>query len=157
MLRDLLHPHSFRIAGVVFLIAMAQRQLPALFALPAGLGDISVGIAAPLVARKLAQGTARRGALAFNLLGMADLVVAMILGAVTGYQLLHVTPAAGALSELPIVLIPTAAVPLLFVLHITSMSALRRARRSTRPAAGPRRTGATRPAVVTESPAPGAR
>jgi hypothetical protein len=50
-------PHSFRAAeGTAFLATMALGHLPALFALPAGLGDIAAGIAAPLVARRLAQG-----------------------------------------------------------------------------------------------------
>lgn len=55
--------HVFRIAAVAFLITLALGHLPALFALPAGLGDIVTGIAAPLVARKLARGTGRRAAL----------------------------------------------------------------------------------------------
>jgi hypothetical protein len=63
----------------------------ALFALPAGLGDIAAGIAAPLVARRLAQGTGRRAALWFNAFGMTDLVVALTLGALTGFALLNVT------------------------------------------------------------------
>jgi hypothetical protein len=63
----------------------------ALFALPAGLGDIAAGIAAPLVAHKLAQGTGRRAALWFNAFGMTDLVVALTLGALTGFALLNVT------------------------------------------------------------------
>ena len=50
-------PHSFRaVEGTAFLAVMALGHLPALFALPAGLGDIAAGIAAPLVARRLAQG-----------------------------------------------------------------------------------------------------
>src|SRR5215467_4646490 len=55
-------PHTPRVAGVAFLFYMALGHLPALFALPAGLGDIGAGIAAPLVARGLAQGTGRRAA-----------------------------------------------------------------------------------------------
>jgi hypothetical protein len=49
--------------------------------LPAGLGDIATGIAAPLVALKLAHGTGPRHALWFNAPGIADLVVALTLGA----------------------------------------------------------------------------
>src|SRR6266700_5474755 len=50
-------PHAFRaVEGTAFLAVMALGQLPALFALPAGLGDIAAGLAAPLVARRLAQG-----------------------------------------------------------------------------------------------------
>jgi hypothetical protein len=62
MASRLVLPHSFRVAGVFFLFYMALGHLPALFALPAGLGDIAAGIAAPLVARRLAQGTGRRAA-----------------------------------------------------------------------------------------------
>ena len=52
-------PHMFRaVEGTVFLAIMALGHLPALFALPAGLGDVAAGIAAPLVARRLAQGGA---------------------------------------------------------------------------------------------------
>ena len=137
MASRLVRPHSFRVAGVVFLIYLALGHLPALFALPAGLGDIAAGIAAPLAARRLAQGTGRRAALWFNAFGLTDLVVALTLGALTGYQLINVTPSGAPISELPLALIPTAAVPLLFALHITSVSALVRAPRTPRPATVP--------------------
>ncbi|MGH3402530.1 MAG: hypothetical protein ACRDRJ_08490 [Streptosporangiaceae bacterium] len=117
-------PHSFRVAeGSAFLIIMGLGHLPALFALPAGLGDVAAGIAAPLVALRLAQGTrgtrgtGRRAALWFNAFGMTDLVVALTLGAVTGFQLVNVAPSGAPISALPLALIPTAAVPLLFALH----------------------------------------
>ena len=74
-------PHTFRVAGVAFLLTMALGHLPALFALPAGLGDIATGIAALLVARTLAQGRGHRAALWLNAFGMTDLVVALTLGA----------------------------------------------------------------------------
>lgn len=124
----LLLPHTFRIAGLAFVLMMALGMLPALFALPAGLGDIAVGISAPFVARKLANGDGHRRAVWFNALGIVDLVVAVSLGALTGFQLVHVTPAADAISEFPLVLIPTTAVPLLLALHITSLRQLLRAR-----------------------------
>jgi hypothetical protein len=130
-------PHSFRVAGVAFLLTMALGHLPALFALPAGLGDIAIGIAAPLVARRPAQGTGRRAALWFNALGMTDLVVALTLGALTGFQLLNVTPSSAPIGELPLALIPTAAVPLLLALHITSVSALVKTPRTPLPATAP--------------------
>src|SRR5579863_10338608 len=56
-------PHSFRMLdGAAFLIIMALGHLPALFALPAGIGDIIAGLAAPLAARRLAQDGGRRAA-----------------------------------------------------------------------------------------------
>lgn len=136
-------PHTFRVAGVAFLLTMALGELPALFALPAGLGDIAVGIAAPFVAARLAQGTGHRRALWFNALGTLDLVVALALGALTGFQLINVTPPNTAIGELPLALIPTTAVPLLLVLHITALSALVRALRTPRPATAPLTATAT--------------
>ena len=130
-------PHTFRVAGAGFLITMALGHLPALFALPAGLGDIATGIAAPLVALRLAKGTGRRAALWLNVFGLTDLVVALALGGLTAYQIVHVTPAS-TISLMPLALIPTTAVPLLLVLHVTSLSALARARRGPLPAVGER-------------------
>jgi hypothetical protein len=136
-------PHSFRVAGVVFLLYLALGHLPALFALPAGLGDIATGIAAPLVARRLAQGTGRRAALWFNAFGLTDLVVALTLGGLTGFGLLNVTPSSAPISELPLALIPTVGVPLFLVLHITSMATLARTPRPAPSAASPLTSGAT--------------
>lgn len=134
----LLLPHSFRIEGVVFLLYMALGHLPALFALPAGLGDIATGLAAPLVARKLAQGTGRRAAIRWNVFGMTDLVLALILGALTAFVLTHISPSGAPISELPLALIPTVGVPLLFALHVTSLSGLLRAPRTPEPDSPPR-------------------
>jgi hypothetical protein len=130
-------PHAPRVAGVAFLLYLAFGHLPALFALPAGLGDITAGIAAALVARRLAQGTGTRAALWFNAFGITDLVVALTLGALTGFQLLTVTPSSAPISQLPLALIPTATVPLLLALHVTSTAALLRAPRTPRPTTAP--------------------
>lgn len=130
-------PHSFRVAGVGILLLMAVGQLPALFALPAGLGDIATGLAAPLAARRLASGPGRRAAVWFNAFGLADLVVALTLGALTGFRLIHVTPSSAALGELPLALIPTATVPLMLALHLTSLSRLAKMPRAPRPAGAP--------------------
>lgn len=130
MVSRLVLPHSFRLAGVFFLFYLALGHLPALFALPAGLGDIAAGIAAPLVARRLALGTGRRAALWFNIYGVTDLVTGLILGALTGFQLLSITPSSAPIAEFPLALIPTVTVPLLFALHITSLLTLTRASRA---------------------------
>ncbi len=137
-------PHSFRaIEGTAFLILMGLGHLPALFAVPAGVGDIAAGIAAPLVATRLARGGGRRAALRHNAFGMTDLVVALTLGTLTGFQLVNVTPSGSLISELPLALIPTAAVPLLFALHLTSAPALARAPRTPLPATAPLTAAAT--------------
>jgi hypothetical protein len=137
MASRLIYPHAFRVAGVAFLLAMALGHLPVLFALPAGLGDIAAGIAAPRIARLLAQGTGRRAALWFTAFGITDLVLALALGALSGFQLLDAAPAGEWITELPLVLIPTVDVPLLLALHITSAFALLKAARTTRRVAFP--------------------
>lgn len=123
-------PHTMRVAGVAFIIVMALGKLPAVFALPAGLGDIAVGISAAIIARRLAHGD-RRGAVWFNALGLLDLVVAVSLGFLAGLgpiRLLDVSPSTAAVGLLPLALIPTSAVPLAVGLHIVSLTRLRAAR-----------------------------
>lgn len=124
-------PQTFRVAGLVFLIVMALGELPAVFAIPAGMGDIAVGLAAPWVAWRLARGGGRRKAVWFNIFGIVDLVVAVGIGVMAGLgpsQLLDVTPSTAAVAMLPLVLIPTTAVPLALALHVVSLGKLRLAR-----------------------------
>jgi len=125
-------PHTLRVVGVTFLIVMALGRLPAVFALPAGLGDIAAGLAAPFVARRLARGTGHTRAMWFNLFGIVDLVVALSVGFLAGlgpWRPLDVTPTTEPLSLLPLALVPTVAVPLAIALHIVSMRQLRTAAR----------------------------
>ncbi len=122
---------SYRVIGGLFLVALALGQVPALFALPAGLGDVAVGIAAPFVARRLTRDpSARAGALSFHLLGLLDLVVAVSLGVLAApgnLRVLEVTPSTVQLTVLPLTLIPTVAVPVVAVLHLVALRQLRRA------------------------------
>jgi hypothetical protein len=115
-------PHTLRILGVVFLIVMVQGQLPAAFAVPAGVGDIAIGVAAPFLARRLARGHAtRHAAMRFHVLGILDLVVAAGIAALITYGLLDVTPSTELLRLLPLALVPTAAVPLAVALHLVAL------------------------------------
>lgn len=129
--------NTWRLAGLAFVLAMLAGQLPALFALPAGLGDIAVGIAAPFVAARVAQGRGYRGALWFEALGILDLVVALALGALTILQIVDVTPVNHAITELPLALIPTVPVPVILTLQIVSTLQLLRLRPRARALAAP--------------------
>ncbi|NUR96002.1 MAG: hypothetical protein HOV67_12185 [Kribbellaceae bacterium] len=126
MTARLVWPHSFRVVGVFFLLYLALGHLPALFAVPAGLGDISVGIAAPLVARKLAQGTANRGAVWFNIGGLVDLATGLTIGTLIGFGLPDVTPSIAPINELPLAIVTTANVPLMLALNIVCLVTLTR-------------------------------
>jgi len=68
-------------------------------------------------------------------------VTALTLGGLTGYNVVHSAPPSDALALLPIVLIPTASVPLLLALHIVSLRRLAAMSRARRPVA-------VRPALV---------
>lgn len=124
-------PHTLRVVGVTFLLVMAQGHLPAVFALPAGLGDIAAGLAAPFVAWRLAHGSGHSRAVWFNLFGILDLVVALSIGFLAGlgpWRPFEVTPSTEPLSLLPLALVPTVAVPLSLALHLLSLRRLRAAR-----------------------------
>jgi hypothetical protein len=111
---------TVRILGGVFLIRYFQGELPGVFAIPAGVGDVLTGLFAPLVAYWWFAGKpyARTAAIAWNLFGMADLVNAVTIGTLTG--------GAGGGIVFPIVLIPIYAVPRAFLIHSYSLIGLLR-------------------------------
>jgi hypothetical protein len=122
--RNLILLNLWRLVGLVFLILMANGQMPALWALPAGIGDVIVGATAPWIASRLGTPQGRRGAIIFNLFGMADLVVAVGLGVMTSpgtAQVFHTTPTSELASRFPLALVPTFLVPHAFMLHVTSL------------------------------------
>lgn len=131
--KRLLSPHSFRAGGIVFVIAMLLGKLPALFAVPAGVGDIAVAVTALWVADRVSDRSQAKALMAFTLLGIADLVSALTLGALTGVlQVVRVNPPVTLNAELPLAIIPTVGVPLLLAMHLTSLRVLRRDRATSR-------------------------
>jgi hypothetical protein len=136
-------PQVFRPVGVAFLVAMALGWLPAVFALPAGLGDFAIGIEAVFVARAVRRGVVGRRTVWLNILGLTDIFVAFGIGyaAAPGpVRLLFSSPSTEAISTLPLVLIPTAVVPLAVTLHVLSLRKLRAAVPSRVPTATPVRS-----------------
>jgi hypothetical protein len=121
-------PQIFRVVGVTFLVVLALGKLPAVFALPAGLGDVAIGVEAVFVARNLRRGVVGRRALwYFNVLGLVDLVVALAIGfaaAPAVVRLLVTSPTTEAISLLPLALIPATVVPLAAALHLLSLRRL---------------------------------
>lgn len=126
---------TYRVIGGVFLVNWLAGSTPGVFAVPAGTGDVITGLMALPTALALASGRpdSVRAALLWNLFGIADLVVAVTLGALT-------TP--GALQRLafdhpnlvtgtyPIAIIPAFTVPTSLVLHALSLRQLLRLRRA---------------------------
>jgi hypothetical protein len=133
----------YRVVGAIFLIAYLQDDVPGAFALPAGIGDVLVGIAAPFVAIALARRGADRArplVTAWCAMGIADLVVAVscgFLSAPSSFQQLALSQPNAAITSYPLVLIPAFAVPLSIVLHVCVLARLR-----------PRREGAARARIA---------
>jgi hypothetical protein len=122
--RHLILLNLWRLVGVVFLVLMANGQMPALWALPAGIGDVIVGATAPWIARHLETPEGQRQAIIFTLFGMADLVVAVGLGVMTSPGPAHVfrtTPTSELATQFPLALVPVFLVPLAFILHVVSL------------------------------------
>src|SRR5262245_15085709 len=122
--RNLIRLNVWRLVGVVFLALMAHGQMPALWALPAGIGDIMVGATAWWVASRVDAPGGRRLAIVFNLFGLLDLVVAVGLGIMTSPGPLHVfhtTPTSALATQFPFALVPAFLVPLAFAIHVVSL------------------------------------
>jgi hypothetical protein len=126
---------AWRAGGLGFLALYAHGVLPGLFAWPAGLGDIAVGVAAPWIAfalRRDARFSHSKRFLAWNVLGIVDLVTAVSLGALSSGLLKGLTGGVttAPMAQLPLVLIPAYLVPLFVMLHITTLLQIRRATRA---------------------------
>jgi len=122
----------YRVEGVTFLVLFAAHLLPGLFALPAGVGDVAVGLLAAAIAMGTIGGRQLnpRTVLRWNLMGIADLVVAVSTGFLTApsaFQMFAFDRPNELISMFPLVLIPTFLVPLAILLHIVSLIQLGRA------------------------------
>ena len=118
-----------RAMGVVFLTLYARGLMPAEFAIPAGIGDVVIGVSAPIVAAILFLDLSfgRMLAIVWNVIGSADLIVSIILGFFTSptpYQLLALNNSNHLLFDFPLALVPVFAVPLSLLLHIFSLRVL---------------------------------
>jgi hypothetical protein len=119
----------YRIVGVFFLVDGMQGRLPLGFAVPAGSGDILVGLLAPWVAWRLGENKpyATTIAVAWNLLGVLDLVCAISLGILYAPTSLGIRAddiTTRAVTQYPLCLIPFWVVPISLMLHFRSLRCL---------------------------------
>ena len=117
---------AWRAGGLGFLALYAHGVLPGVFAWPAGLGDIAIGITAPWVALALVRRlnfASSRIFVVWNLLGILDLVVAVSIGAMNSAFASGIAGevTTAPMAQLPLVLIPVYFVPLFIMLHVTAI------------------------------------
>jgi uncharacterized membrane protein len=111
----------YRVMGVIFVVLTLQGQLPGIFAYPAGLGDVAVGLLALPAAGTIARGTmrARQTTFWWNAFGILDLVVALTMGFLTSPSQLQrfAFDRPNTVTAYPLVMVPVFLVPLSLILH----------------------------------------
>ena len=120
----------YRTLGVNFLILYWAGQLPGLFALPAGIGDVIVGLTALLIAWTYRKSEAPPSSVvrSWNSFGIADLTVAVATGFMTSPSALQFAAfdlPNQMITDFPLVLVPVFAVPLSILLHLASLAKAR--------------------------------
>lgn len=113
---------TWRIVGIAFLWGMTQGIVEPAFAIPAGVGDILIGVTAIPLAIFLWRGYSwsKYVVVVWSVLGIADLVNAMTLGAIINPDFSTST-----FATFPWILFPTVAVPLGLALHGITLYRLR--------------------------------
>jgi len=122
-LRPLVLLHAFRTVGLGFIFVAALGGLPWVFAIPAGLGDAAAAVGALVVGLALFSraGASRQFIGAWNAFGLADFIVAVVIGTLArsgGSLHFAGTPPSDALGVFPVALIPAFAVPLYVITHL---------------------------------------
>jgi hypothetical protein len=115
-LRSLLLLHVTRFLGIYFFFGYRHGGLPYALAVPAGVGDIIVALAAVAIAVfPLAAATQRRAISLWNVVGAMDIV---LVGVSAVRIAMRAEGELTALTVLPLCLVPTFLVPLLLGSHL---------------------------------------
>ena len=90
--------------------------LPA-FGIPAGIGDIAIGVSAIPIAYLIRQrSSSKHPPVVWNLIGISDLLMAVSLGLMTASEF-----GISTMTTFPWILVPTVGVPLALVLHAITL------------------------------------
>ena len=125
----------YRILGGMFLVYWIRGSMPGAFALPAGIGDVATGLLALPAAVWVASGSpiGRRIGIRWNLLGLIDFAVAVIMGMLTSPGPAHLLARAHPniqIATFPTVMVPAFAVPFSTLLHVLSLRQLNHVQRT---------------------------
>lgn len=123
---------TWRVVGAVFLFLWGTGDLPLIFALAAGVGDIAVGVFAVIATVAVARRTAgwQESARTLVIIGMLDFVLAFTTATLTGpgFPLqLAGHPVPSMMGVLPMAVIPAFGVPMFAIFHVIAWLKLRNA------------------------------
>ncbi len=121
----------WRIVGFLFLPLYFFGHLPGLFAWPAGVGDIAIGLAAPLVIagfRRDPEFANSAGLVRYHLLGLLDFAVAIVTAGLSAGAYAFLIPdgvTSAAMDIWPLNLFPSFIVPVFIILHLSVLLKVR--------------------------------
>ena len=122
----------FRVVGGTFLFLWSDGLMPGLFAIPVGVGDILVGVFALVLAILVGRDACPPWTIVgWNLLGLADHIMALTLGVTTSpgpLQQFSLEQPNVLTGFYPVAMIPAFIIPLSFILHGLSLWKLQRLR-----------------------------
>ena len=125
----------WRVIGFGFLLLYFYDVLPALFAWPAGVGDLAIGLAAPFVVARLRRDSefaSSAGLRRFHYLGLLDFVLAVVTAGLASGAFPALIPSgltSAPMDVWPLNLFPSFMVPIFVILHLTVIFKLRELRR----------------------------
>ena len=116
----------YRVEGLIFLVLYAGGHLPGAFAWPAGVGDVLVGLLAPVVGMAYARRSRHAAGWlhAWNLLGLVGPDCGRndrFSSSPSQFQMFAFGAPNVLISAFPLVLIPVFLVPLSILLHLASL------------------------------------
>lgn len=120
---------AWRWGGLGFLSLYANHVLPWLFAFPAGLGDMAIGVTAPWILLELVRNPSFADSQRYkiwNILGLVDFIVAVSTATLCSGLFPGITRLVGnittsPMTQLPLVLVPAYMVPFFAMLHFTAL------------------------------------
>jgi len=133
-IRTLTMLQIWRVIGFGFLPLYAFDLLPGLFAWPAGLGDLAIGLVAPFMVLRLIRDpdfAASPGLIRFHLAGMLDFLVAAGTATLASGAFPALIPAGLTSAHMdiwPLSLFPSFIVPVFIILHLSVLFKIRHLR-----------------------------
>lgn len=126
----------WRVVGLAFLLLNALNFLPALFALPAGLGDVAIGLMAFYVLTRMdrdADFVTSSSYLGFQFMGLLDFAVAIATSGLAAGAYPNLIPAgltSAPMDVWPLNIFPSCIVPMFIILQLAALLNVREMRRT---------------------------